>query len=163
MSGPAELPTEPVERVRTVVERVVGELEIEDARVEVAESDEEIRATVEGPELGLLIGRHGQTIDALQHIAVRAAFRGSDERKRVIVDASGYRERRELALRRAADRAVSDALAYGRAVELEPMGAFERRTVHTYLKDNPDVDTHSEGDEPDRRLVVTPVRPRAAE
>jgi spoIIIJ-associated protein len=76
----------------------------------------------------------------------------------VVVDAAGYRARRETALQRSADRAVSDALSFGRPVELEPMSAFERRTVHTYLKDNPEVDTHSEGDEPDRRLVVTPVR-----
>ena len=76
----------------------------------------------------------------------------------MVVDAAGYRERREAALRRAADLAVADALEYGRAVELEPMGAFERRTVHMYLRERTEVETHSEGDEPDRRLVVTPVR-----
>jgi spoIIIJ-associated protein len=80
------------------------------------------------------------------------------DRKSVVVDAAGYRERREAALRRAADQAVTDALRYGRAVELEPMGAYERRTVHTYLRDRTEVQTHSEGDEPDRRLVVTPVQ-----
>ena len=128
------------------------------ASVDIEENDEEIRATVNGDELGLLIGRHGTTIDALQHIAMRAAFHGLADRKAVVVDAAGYRERREAALRRAADRAVEDALSYGRPVELEPMGPHERRAVHLYLRDRPEVQTHSEGDEPDRRLVVSPVR-----
>ena len=152
-----EIPEEPAERVRAVVGRVVAALGLR-ASVDIEESDEEIRATVNGDELGLLIGRHGTTIDALQHIAMRAAFHGLADHKAVVVDAAGYRERREAALRRAADRAVEDALSYGRPVELEPMGPHERRAVHLYLRDRPEVQTHSEGDEPDRRLVVTPVR-----
>jgi spoIIIJ-associated protein len=150
------LPIQPAERVRHVVARVVGELEL-DARVEVEETDEEIRATVSGDDLGLLIGRHGSTIDALQHLAARAAFAGTADRKRVIVDAAGYRERRELQLRRAADRAAEDALSFGRPVELEPMIAHERKAVHEYLKERSDVETYSEGDEPERRLVISPV------
>jgi spoIIIJ-associated protein len=128
------------------------------ATVDIDESDEEIRATVNGDDLGILIGKHGTTIDALQHLAFRGAFHGDGDRKQVVVDAAGYRERREAALRRAADRAVEDALSFGRAVELEPMGPHERRAVHVYLRERADVDTHSEGDEPERRLVVTPVR-----
>jgi spoIIIJ-associated protein len=151
-----ELPGEPAERVRALVSRVVLSLELR-ASVDVEVTGEEIRATVNGEDLGLLIGRHGSTIDALQHLASRAAFRGDKERKRVVVDAAGYRERREAQLRRAADRAVEDALSFGRPVELEPMSANERKAVHQYLKERMDVDTHSEGDEPDRRLVVSPV------
>ena len=154
----APLPDAPADRVRALVERVLAALGLPEARVEVEEDEEEIRAVVEGDDLGLLIGKHGATIDALQHVATRAAFRGADARKRVVVDAAGYRERREAALHRAADRAAEDALAFGRAVELEPMGPAERRVVHTHLKDRTDVQTHSEGDEPDRRLVVSPVR-----
>src|SRR3954447_15673968 len=153
----AELPEAPVERIREMLERVALGFGLR-ASVEVEETDEEIRATVNGEDLGLLIGKHGTTIDALQHLAGRVGFRGSDDRKSVVVDAAGYRERREGALHRAADQAVSDALAYGRPVELEPMSSPERRIVHTYLRDRTDVQTHSEGDEPDRRLVVTPVR-----
>jgi spoIIIJ-associated protein len=156
-SAAQEIPDEPAERVRAVVARVVGALGLE-ASVDVEETGEEIRATVNGDDLGLLIGRHGTTIDALQHLAMRAAFHGVAEHKAVVVDAAGYRERREAALRRAADRAVEDALSYGRPVELEPMGPHERRAVHLYLRDRTDVQTHSEGDEPERRLVVTPVR-----
>ena len=154
----AELPEEPAERVRAVVARVVLALEVE-GTVDVEETGDEIRATVNGPELGLLIGRHGSTIDALQDVASRAAYaQAPGDRKRVVVDAAGYRERREAALRRQADRAVADALDFGRAVELEPMSPHERKVVHTYLAERGDVETHSEGDEPERRLVVTPVQ-----
>ena len=154
----SQIPDNPAERVREVVSRVVEALGL-DATVEVTENDEEIRATIDGPdEFGRLIGRHGQTIDALQHVAWRAAFRDADARKSVVVDAAGYRQRREEALQRQADRAASEAIRYGRPVELDPMSAAERKTVHNYLKDRTDVDTHSEGDEPERRLVVSPLR-----
>jgi spoIIIJ-associated protein len=153
-----DVPQEPAERVREVVARVVASLGL-DATVEMSETADEIRATVDGPdEFGRLIGRHGQTIDALQHIAWRAAFHDSDDRKAVVVDAAGYRARREEALQRQADRAASEAVRYGRPVELEPMSASERKTVHNYLADRHDVETHSEGDEPERRLVVSPLR-----
>ncbi len=151
-----DLPEEPAERLRAVVTRVVQALGLR-ATVSVEETAEEIRATINGEDLGLLIGKHGSTIDALQHIGMRAALRGSEERKQIVVDAAGYRERREAALQRSADRAVSDALRLGRSVELEPMRAPERKVVHMYLRERTDVETHSEGDEPDRRLVVTPL------
>jgi spoIIIJ-associated protein len=152
-----EMPEAPAERVRLFLGRVILALGLR-ASVDIEEDDEEIRATVNGDDLGLMIGKHGSTIDALQHLAMRIAFRGQGERKAVVVDAAGYRERREGVLHRSADRAVAEALDFGRPVELEPMNASERRIVHTYLRDRADVQTHSEGDEPDRRLVVTPVR-----
>ena len=155
-----ELPDEPAERVRAVVSRVVLALDLE-GTVDIEENADEIRATVNGPELGLLIGRHGSTIDALQDVASRAAYaQVQGDRKRVVVDAAGYRAKREATLRRQADRAVADALDFGRAVELEPMSPHERKVVHTYLAERADVETHSEGDEPERRLVVTPVKSR---
>jgi spoIIIJ-associated protein len=152
-----ELPDEPAERVRALVSRVASGLGLR-ASVDIDEDDDTIRATVNGDDLGILIGKHGSTIDALQHLALRVAYKGGAAARQVVVDAAGYRERREAALQRAADRAVSDALDFGRPVELEPMTAAERRLVHTYLRDRSDIQTHSEGDEPDRRLVVTPVR-----
>jgi spoIIIJ-associated protein len=151
------IPEEPAERVRAVVARVVHSLGLE-ATVDVEENEHEIRATVNGEDLGLMIGKHGATIDAVQHLAFRAAFRGRETRKQVTVDAAGYRERRETALHRMADRAAAEALRYDRAVELEPMRAPERKVVHTYLSERSDVETHSEGDEPDRRLVISPAR-----
>jgi spoIIIJ-associated protein len=150
------IPEEPAERVRAIVGRVVHAIGLR-ATVDIEETEDEIRATVNGEDLGLLIGKHGATIDALQHLAFRAAFRGSEGRKQVTVDAAGYRERRETALHRMADRAAAEALKYERPVELEPMRAGERKIVHLHLQARGDVETHSEGDEPDRRLVVTPV------
>jgi spoIIIJ-associated protein len=152
-----QLPDEPSERVRAIVARIVQALGLR-ASVDIEETDAELRATVNGEELGLLIGKHGTTIDALQHIAYRAAYRGQEDRKQVTVDAAGYRDRRETALHRMADRAVAEALRFDRAVELEPMRPGERKIVHLYLRDRSDVETHSEGDEPERRLVVTPLR-----
>jgi spoIIIJ-associated protein len=152
----ATLPDEPAERLRALVIRIVHELGL-DATVDIDETDEELRATVNGNDLGLLIGKHGATIDALQHLAVRIAFSHGDRDKQVVIDAAGYRERREEVLHRQADRAIAEAVEYGRPVELEPMRALERKVVHVYIRDRTDVETHSEGDEPDRRLVITPV------
>jgi spoIIIJ-associated protein len=150
------IPDEPGERVRAIVGRIVHALGLR-ATVDIVETEEEVRATVNGDELGLLIGKHGSTIDAVQHLAFRGAYRGREDRKQVTVDAAGYRERRETALHRTADRAAAEALRFDRAVELEPMRAPERKIVHTYLSERADVETHSEGDEPDRRLVISPA------
>jgi spoIIIJ-associated protein len=146
----------PADRLRELVERIVDELGLE-AAVDITETDEELRANVDGEELGLLIGKHGTTIDALQHLAARIAFPHGERSKQVVIDAAGYRARREEALHRQADRAIAEAIRYGRPVELEPMRALERKVVHHYIRDRTDVETHSEGDEPDRRLVITPV------
>jgi spoIIIJ-associated protein len=153
-------PDEPAERVREVLRRITAHLDLRTS-VDVTEDDKELRASVSGLDLGLFIGKHGQTIDAAQFLCVQAAFRGGDERKRVTVDAGGYRERREAALKRQAERGVADALRYGRPVELDSMSAQERRIVHVYLKDRHEVETHSEGDDPYRRIVISPLRRRS--
>jgi spoIIIJ-associated protein len=152
-----EWPEEPAERVRELVERVLDELDL-DGEVEIYEGDEAIEAVVEGDDdYGLLIGRRGQTIDALQLLCFQAAFRGMKERKRVVVDAAGYRERRREMLASRADRAAEQALKVGRSVEMDAMSAQERRVVHEHLKDRAGVETYSEGDEPHRCVVVAPL------
>lgn len=151
-----KLPEAPADRVKTVLERVVGDLDLE-AEISVEEDDEEIRASVDGEEVGLLIGRRGQTIDALQLLCFQIAFQGRPERKRVSIDAAGYRERQGESLRRQADAAAEDAVRDGRAIELEAMGPTERRVVHEHLRDRTEVETYSEGDEPHRFVVVTPL------
>ena len=153
-----DLPEEPAERVRVIVDRVLDELDLE-AEVEVEEDEDEIRAAVEGDdeELGLLIGRRGQTIDALQLVCYRAAFRGRQDRKRVTVDAAGYRRRRAETLERLAEQAAERALRDGRPVELESMSANERRVVHNHLAERAEIETYSEGDEPERFVVVAPL------
>jgi spoIIIJ-associated protein len=155
-----EWPSEPAERVRELLRRVAVHLELR-ASVDVEETQEDLIGSLSGSELGLFIGKHGQTIDAVQFLCAQAAYRGQAERKRVVVDAGGYRARREAALQRQADRGAADAVRYGRAVELDSMVAQERRIVHVYLKDRPEVETHSEGDEPFRRVVITPLRERS--
>jgi spoIIIJ-associated protein len=152
----AELPTDPADRVRAILERVVDALDLE-ARVEVVEDADEITARLEGDDLGVLIGRRGQTIDAVQLICYRAAFAGIRERKRVLVDAAGYREHRRESVERQADRAADRALESGKEIELEAMSATERRIVHQRLKDRSGIETFSEGSEPERCVVVAPL------
>jgi spoIIIJ-associated protein len=152
-----EWPEEPAERVRAVVERVLDQLELEGS-VAIEEDRDSIVATVEGEDdYGLLIGRRGQTIDALQLISFQAAFQGMRDRKRVVLDAAGYRERREEVITERAERAAEKAIASGDEVELDPMPARERRVVHEYLKERTEVETYSAGDEPQRRVVVAPL------
>jgi spoIIIJ-associated protein len=147
------------DRVRELLERVTEALGLA-AGVRVEKDEDGIRGTLEGDDLGLFIGRHGQTIDAVQHLAFKAAKRdaGRDAAVRVTVDAAGYRERREQMLHRQADQAASRAARSGRAVALDAMSATERKVVHEHLKDRDDVETYSEGTEPDRHLVVAPRR-----
>jgi spoIIIJ-associated protein len=144
------------ERVRELLERLADDIGVE-AEVRVQEDDEGVTAEYVGDDLGLLIGHHGQTIDAIQHIAYRIAFRGARERRGVTVDAAGYRERRAVALKAAADQAAETAVSDRRAVALGAMSALERKVVHEHLKSRHDVETYSEGQEPDRRLVVAPL------
>ncbi len=161
-AGPAPAPAQPrgdesddAARLRELVERIAAEIGVH-CTVEIAESDEELRVTCEGGELGLLIGKHGQTIDAIQYLANAILFRGRDDRKPVVVDAAGYRARRQTVLDGIALRAAEQASATGQRVELEPMTAVERKLVHERLKDDPEIETASEGTEPNRYVVILP-------
>lgn len=150
-------PEEPGDRVIEMLERVLDELDL-DGDVELEEDDAVIEATIVGEDdYGLLIGRRGQTIDALQLLCYQAAFRGIRERKRVIVDVAGYRERRRETLQARADRAAEQALSGSRSIEMDAMSAQERRVVHEHLKERAGVETFSEGDEPNRCVVVAPL------
>jgi len=142
--------------VRELLEEVARGIGI-DAGVRVEEDADGVTAEFLGDDLGLLIGHHGQTIDAIQHLAYRIAFRRCGAPVRVVVDAAGYRERRAVALRAAADQAAETAVHDRRPVSLEAMSALERKVVHEHLKTRHDVETYSEGQEPDRRLVVAPL------
>jgi spoIIIJ-associated protein len=145
------------DRVRELLERVNEALEL-NAEVEVVDEGERIVGVLHGDDMGLFIGRHGQTIDAVQHLAFKIAAVGQSPPPRVEVDAAGYRERRRQTLERQADQAAADALRSDRPVALDAMSATERKVVHEYLKDRADVETYSEGTEPDRHLVVAPLR-----
>jgi spoIIIJ-associated protein len=142
--------------VQELLDRIADEFDI-DADVQVSEDADGITAEFTGEDLGSIIGSHGQTIDAIQHLAYRIAFRGGHDRKRLIIDAGGYRERRATALRAAADQAAETAIHDRRPVTLEAMSALERKVVHEHLKTRHDVETYSEGEEPSRHLVVAPL------
>ena len=149
-------PDSALQRVRDLLEEVADALDLE-AEVVVEDRDGVIHGTLEGEELGLFIGRHGQTIDAVQHLAFKAASKGDAPGPRVVIDAAGYRDRRAQVLHRQADQAAGDAIRHGRPVALDAMSATERKVVHEHLKERGGVETFSEGQEPDRHLVVSPL------
>jgi spoIIIJ-associated protein len=143
--------------VREVLGRIVAAIGVR-ARIELQEDEDAIVAALVGRELGLVIGKHGQTIDAIQYLvnAIVARDRG-DERKPVVVDAAGYRARRQASLDALAVRNAEQAVSAAAPVELEPMTAVERKIVHLRLKDFPGVSTRSEGTEPNRYVVIEPA------
>ena len=148
--------SEPADRLRELLERLAAEIGV-DAAVEVDEDADGLTGRFVGDDLGIVIGHHGQTIDAIQHLAYRIAYKGASNRSRVIVDAGGYREQRAATLRASADQAAETAVRDRRAVPLESMSALERKVVHEHLKSRHDVETFSEGQEPARHLVVAPL------
>jgi spoIIIJ-associated protein len=141
-------------RARELVERIADGIGVH-CRVVVREDDELLTVTCAGPELGLLIGKHGQTIDAIQYL-VNAILRRTGLEKDVVVDAAGYRERRRATLESLAVRSAQRVSRDGERVELEPMTAVERKIVHLRLQDFPGVVTGSEGTEPNRFVVISP-------
>jgi spoIIIJ-associated protein len=141
---------------RTLVARIVDALGV-DAEVAAHEDEEAIVVTCSGEDVGLLIGRHGQTIDAVQYLLNVIAYRAyGEEKKDVVVDAAGYRARRQATLETLALRTADRVRDSGEAEELEPMTAVERKVVHLSLKDVAGVGTTSEGTEPNRYVVVIP-------
>ena len=146
--------SEAAQLVRGLVERVTGAIGVP-ARVEVHEDDEEISVTCSAGDVALLIGKHGQTIDALQYVANAVVYRRGHA-KPVTIDAAGYRDRRRATLEGIAARAAERA-ERGERVALEPMTAVERKVVHEFLKESAGVQTASEGTEPNRYVVVLPA------
>ena len=139
---------------RELVQRVVTAIGA-DLSVAVTESEGRVTALCAGADVGLVIGKHGQTIDAVQYLA-NAIVRARGGESEVTVDAAGYRARRTSALETTARRAAERASASGRSVALDPMTPVERKIVHEALKDDPGVETASEGSEPNRYVVVLP-------
>ncbi len=146
-SGPASDAREFVERIATAIGATVT--------VSASEREGVVTVTCSGEDLGLFIGKHGQTIDAIQYLA-NAVVRAEGEEHAVVVDAAGYRARRAASLEAVANRSARQASATGSAVELDPMTPVERKIVHEALKDDPEVETQSEGSEPNRYVVVLP-------
>jgi spoIIIJ-associated protein len=146
----------PSEALQELLEEIVDALGL-DVQVEVDEGDGILSGRVQGADVGLFIGRHGQTIDAVQHLAQRIVFPDGPGDARIVIDADGYRARRAELLREDADDAAEEAVRSARAVEFDPLPSWERRIVHEYLRDRLDVQTYSEGEEPERYVVVAPA------
>jgi spoIIIJ-associated protein len=153
-----EEPGTPAARLRELLETICAGIGAP-CSVVITEDEQRLFATLTGSDLGLVIGKRGHTIDAIQYLANAIVFRGreDEERKEVVVDAAGYRDRRRSSLESVADRAASEALATRRAVALDPMTAVERKVVHVHLAERPDIATSSEGTEPNRYVVVSPA------
>ena len=155
-SEPREGESELARDVRELVERIAVTLGVH-CRVDVREDEDGLYVTCTGGDPGVLIGRYGQTIDAIQYLINAIVAKGQDERVNVTVDAAGYRERRRATLEQLAVRCAQRALESGERVELEAMTAVERKVVHLRLKDFAGVETSSDGTEPNRFVVIFPV------
>ena len=123
------------------------------AKVEAKMGDEAMNVELSGENMGMLIGHHGDTLDALQYLTSLVVNRGAEDYTRVVLDTEGYRDKRAKALAQLAERTAARAIRTGR-VALEPMNPYERRILHTTLQDHPRVTTYSEGEEPYRRVIV---------
>jgi spoIIIJ-associated protein len=151
-----EPPDSPAAHLHELLERICTGLGVS-ASISIEETDDGLSGRFDGHDVALLIGKHGQTLDAIQYLAnavLHNELSVEGERRHVVVDASGYRDRRTAALERAADRAADDVLQAGEPVALEVMSSVERKVVHTYLQTRPEVETVSEGSEPNRYVVV---------
>jgi spoIIIJ-associated protein len=126
------------------------------AKVKTDEHDERVELTVVGPDASMLVGKKGQTLDAVQYLVNRIVGRRLGEHKPVSVDADGYRERREASLVELAKRLSEKAQQEGKIVALNPMSARDRRVVHLTLRDTPGISTRSEGQGEERRLLIVP-------
>lgn len=153
---PDDVSAEAKRRLAEYLETIIEAIGL-DSNIDISEDEEALTGNVSGGDLGLFIGRHGQTIDAVQYLANVISYRGMGERKRVIIDAEDYRERRREALHTLAERAVEELQQGTDEYELKPMSAAERRIIHLYLQDRENVDTISEGRDPYRRVIITRV------
>lgn len=145
------------ERATKLLREVFSAMELP-VQLETTQRDGQVNINLIGPDLGLLIGRRGETLDALQYLVNLAANRKEENRVRIILDVEGYRKRRESTLQNLAVRLAEKANRKGEDVVLEPMNPHERRIIHTALQDNRNVYTFSEGEEPFRKIVISPKK-----
>ncbi|MFO7946487.1 MAG: RNA-binding cell elongation regulator Jag/EloR [Armatimonadota bacterium] len=146
------------ERAREITQDIVDLMGVEDTDVQLVGVDpDEVRVDVKGESLGLLIGHHGETIDALQLVVAIGANKPFDDGARVIVDAANYRERHKEMLREMAIEYATEARERGEEAVIPDLKAYERRIVHLELRDDPSVETYSEGEGDDRRLIISPI------
>lgn len=144
-------------RAQHILKKILDQMELQ-VQMQVQEKENIVLVNMEGPDLGILIGRRGETLDALQYLVSLSANRHQEERKKIILDIEGYRKRREETLQRLATKLADKARQRGRSVVLEPMNSQERRIIHTTLQGREDVNTFSEGEEPYRKIIISPKK-----
>ena len=146
---------DPVNEAKDFLLSVAEEMGV-NATIEVKRDGRDVEFNISGEKMALLIGKRGQTLNALQHLTQLIANRVSDQFITILLDAENYRERRKQTLTNLAERLAEKALRTNRSVSLEPMPSYERKVIHTALVDSTTVDTHSEGREPNRYIVIAP-------
>lgn len=139
--------------VRTFLEDIISKMNVI-AEVELNEDEENIFVNIKGEEVGILIGRRGETLDSIQYLTSLVANRKSDKHKRVVLDIECYRQKREEALERLADKLATRVIKFKKSITLEPMTPYERRIIHASLQNNTYVDTYSVGEEPYRKIII---------
>ena len=154
---PEAMGTELKERARTWAEGLVAASGLEVQVTVAADEPDGITLAFDGPDARWLVGRHGQVLDALQYLASLAVNRGSGQRLRVVSDADGYRARREATLKKLAHDLAAQVRSSGEEAVLDPLSPLERRIVHTALADEPGIKTYSEGEEPERYVIISPA------
>lgn len=147
----------PVRRVDRLLKSIFEAMEIP-VDFSIKEQDQILLVTMEGADLGVLIGRRGETLDSLQYLINLSINKNQDQRRKVVLDVEGYRQRREDTLQKLAQRLADKAKQRGRSVVLEPMNSQERRIIHTALQGRDDIYTFSEGEEPFRKIIISPKK-----
>ena len=154
---PADLVDMPEHPAKAFLTDLIREMGLE-ASVKVAANADSVYADIEGADTGTIIGKRGQTLDSIQYLTSLVVNKGEDEYIRVVVDAEGYRAKREATLEKLAYKLAEKSVRTGRSVKLEPMNPYERKVIHTTLQTVPAVVTRSEGSEPHRRVVIEPAK-----
>lgn len=148
---------DPIEQAETYLKEIIQAFS-NDLMIHVEREDNHVTFNLSGDKIAMIIGKRGQTLNAIQHLIQVMLNRHSTEFYRIVVDAEGYRERRAETLKQLANRLADKATKIGKNVTLEPMPSFERKVIHSVLQDNPNVETHSDGSDPNRFVVIKPTR-----
>jgi len=154
----AKLIADPVEEAELFLKNVVKQMGATAVEIEKQQNGNQVTFMITGEQVGLLIGKHGQTLNSLQLLTQLVANRYAKEYVSIIVDAENYRERRKKALIQLAQKLAEKAIKTGKEIKLEPLPAHERKIIHTALANNEKVTTYSVGEEPRRYVVISPIK-----
>ncbi len=147
----------PVKKTVNLIKEIVNAMDLP-VKTQIEEDGQTIKVNMQGDDLGVLIGRRGETLDAMQYLVNLAVNKNLEKRRKIVLDVEGYRKRREETLQKLALRLADKAKKRGKSVILEPMNSHERRIIHTALQVRDDIYTFSEGEEPYRKIVIAPKK-----